>query len=113
MQEITYSQIDDYQMPNIKEAKPVLNSRYARLRLEYLKANQPGHLFSLRANNELQNHLKEISDQAYQRMEVLMSQLLEETPAPDKEQDMIAWVGFMNNLKASAEEIVLKEIVYS
>ncbi|MFQ9723863.1 MULTISPECIES: TnpV protein [Bacillota] len=93
--------------------KPVLNNRYARLRLDYLKVSQPGHLFALRANNELHQHLKEISDQAYQRMEVLMSQMLEKTPAPDKEQDMMAWVGFMNNLKASAEEIILQEIVYS
>lgn len=30
-----------------------------------------------------------------------------------KETDQMKWVGLMNNLKACAEEIVLKELVYS
>ena len=29
-----------------------------------------------------------------------------------KMQDQMKWVGLMNNIKASVEEIVLKEIVY-
>ncbi len=29
-----------------------------------------------------------------------------------KMRDQMKWVGLMNNIKASAEEIVLKEIVY-
>ena len=29
-----------------------------------------------------------------------------------KMQDLMKWVGIMNNIKACAEEIVLKEIVY-
>lgn len=30
-----------------------------------------------------------------------------------KVQDQLKWVGVMNNIRAAAEEIVLKELVYS
>ena len=38
-----------------------------------------------------------------------MAQLLKQTPAPDKEQNQLAWVQHMNSLKSQAEELVLTE----
>lgn len=38
--------------------------------------------------------------------------LLEKNPAPDKETDAMAWVRHMNMLKAMAEEVVVREVIY-
>ncbi len=46
-------------------------------------------------------------------MEVIMTGLLEKNPAPDKEMDAMAWVKHMNLLKAMAEEVVVREIIYT
>nr|WP_243140141.1 TnpV protein [Faecalibacterium prausnitzii] len=42
-----------------------------------------------------------------------MEQLLKQNPAPDKEQNQMAWVQHMNSLRAQAEELVLMELIYS
>ena len=34
-------------------------------------------------------------------------------PAPDKERAQLLWVAHMNGLKAQAEEVVVREIVYA
>ena len=42
-----------------------------------------------------------------------MEGLLVKNPAPDKEADAMAWVGHMNLLKAMAEEVVIREVIYT
>ena len=39
--------------------------------------------------------------------------LLEKNPPPDKETDAMTWVRHMNLLKAMAEEIVVREVIYT
>ena len=46
------------------------------------------------------------------REEVILKQLEEKEPLPDKEKDQIAWVRAANQHKAIAEEIILKELIY-
>jgi hypothetical protein len=41
-----------------------------------------------------------------------MAQMVERDPPPDKEVDMMAWVGHMNMLKLQAEEIVMAQVIY-
>ena len=55
----------------------------------------------------------EVEQTAESRMQQTMAQLLKQTPAPDKEQNQMAWVRHMNSLKAQAEELVLTELIYS
>ena len=113
MKELTYSLVGDNQIPNIKPMEKPLNSYYARLRLNYLQSNHPGHLFALKAKNQLNQHLQEIEQQCNMKMEVLLKDLLKKYPAPNKETDQLKWVQHMNNLKQSANEIILKEIIYN
>ena len=47
------------------------------------------------------------------RIEVVMAGLIEKDPAPDKEIDAMAWVRLMNMLKAMAEEVVIREVIYT
>ena len=48
-------------------------------------------------------------------MDRLVEQMKEKQGVTEelKMQDQMAWVGKMNNIKAYAEEIILKEIVYA
>ncbi len=64
-------------------------------------------------SGKLDGYLAEIDRTAQERMEVIMGNLLERFPAPDKETDQMAWVAHMNGLTAMAEETVLTELVYS
>ena len=49
---------------------------------------------------------------AREREEVILKQLEEKEPLPDKEADQMAWVRAANQHRAIAEEIILKELIY-
>ena len=49
---------------------------------------------------------------AREREEVILKQLEEKEPLPDKEKDQIVWVRAANQHRAIAEEIILKELIY-
>ena len=51
--------------------------------------------------------------QAQKRMDILMNQLLQNQPAPNKETHPMEWVQHMNNLKQQAEEMILNELIYN
>ena len=57
--------------------------------------------------------LQEIDQTAQERIELLIDQLLENEPAPEKEKDPIGWAAHMNMLHQIAEETVLSELIYS
>ena len=43
---------------------------------------------------------------------MILKQLEEKEPLPDKEKNQIAWVRAANQHRAIAEEIILKELIY-
>ena len=57
-------------------------------------------------------HLLEVDKVAREWEEVILKQLGEKEPLPDKEKDQIAWVKAANQYRAIAEEIILKELIY-
>ena len=115
MSEITYKQVGDFLIPEIEltptEDKPL--GKYGRMRRAYLEEHNPMLLNDLILSEQLFPHLWEIDETAHRRGEQLMSELLEQNPAPDKATQQMAWVQHMNSLKAQAEEIVMAELVNS
>ena len=57
-------------------------------------------------------HLLEVDKAARKREEIILKQLEEKDPLPDKEKDQMAWVRAANRHRAIAEEIILKELIY-
>ena len=112
---LTYTRSGDYLIPNLKldEQPQKALGKYGRMRRAYLKENRPLIYNHLLLNGMLYRHLLEIEETAAQRMELLMRQLLEKDPAPDKRQDALAWVQHMNALRAQAEEVILTELINS
>ncbi|WP_430733837.1 TnpV protein [Enterocloster clostridioformis] len=115
MNEMTYTQVGDYRIPDIElkntETKPL--GKYGRMRRAFLQENNPMLLNDLILSEQLFPHLQEIDETAHRRVEQLMTELLEKNPAPDKATQQMAWVQHMNSLKAQAEEIVTAELINS
>lgn len=112
---LTYTRNGDYLIPNLKldeqPEKPL--GKYGRMRRAYLKENRPLLYNQFLLNGTLYPHLLEIEETANQRLELIMNQLLEKDPAPDKKLNAMAWVQHMNALKAQAEEVILTELINS
>ena len=63
---------------------------------------------------KLNEHLNQKNQEAREQVEMLMKQMAEKKDVTEelKVQDQMKWVGLMNNIKVSAEEIILKNMVY-
>ena len=88
--------------------------KYGKLRLKYLKEHKKAEYTILLMDNKLQKHLMEIDKIANERFDLLMKQFAqkENITVELKAKDQLKWVGLMNNIKHSAEEIILKELIY-
>ncbi len=88
--------------------------KYGLLHLDYIKAHCKGRYTTILTQGNLNSYLREIDAQAIEMMERLISLLADERGIDEKlkEQNALLWVAEMNNIKASAEEIVLKEVIY-
>ena len=111
---LNYTKIGDYQLPNLtlnQPRKPL--GKYGRMRLSFLRQQHPALYNTMLLNGSLYPHLMEVEQTAESRMQQTMEQLLKQNPAPDKEQNQMAWVQHMNGLKTQAEELVMTELIYS
>ena len=111
---LSYTQTGDYLLPNLtlpQQEKAL--GKYGRLRRTYLMKHRPVLYNSMLLSGTLHPHLMEVEQTAESRMQQTMAQLLKQNPAPDKEQNQMAWVQHMNSLRAQAEELVLNELIYS
>ncbi len=114
--EIHYAQVGDYQLPLLtlpqtNDSEPL--GKYGRMRLAYLKTQRPVLYHQMLFTGFLWPHLQEVQKTACEWLERTMTALLDKYPAPDKEHAQLLWVAHMNGLKAQAEEVVLREIVYA
>ena len=111
---LTYTQKGDYQYPNLTMDVPEGDiGKYGRMRLRFLKEHRKGRHSGLLLAGKLKAHLLEVNNTAKEQIDKLVEEMLEINPAPDKETDQMGWVQHMNNLIASAEEIVMQELIYS
>ena len=87
--------------------------KYGRMHLDYIKQHRRGRYTTLLTEGNLNSHLHEIDAQANEMLETIIPRLADERGINEdlKARDMLRWVAEMNNIKASAEEIVLREVV--
>jgi len=88
--------------------------RYGRMRCEYLKSYHKVKYMDLLLSGELNEYLHGIDKECYERMELLIGQMKEREGVTEqlKADNQMKWVGMLNNIRSSAEEIVLSELVY-
>ena len=101
-----------YPLLELPEQKEI--GKYGRLHLKYLKELRKGRYTNLLSEGTLNQRLYEIDVEAKTMTESIIYRLTAEREIDEdlKARDMLRWVAEMNNIKASAEEIVLREVVY-
>lgn len=114
---LAYEKCGDYLVPNlIPDSEPEEPlTKYGLMRRNYLEEHRRGVYSGLLMTGELKPHCLEIQRQAEERMDFLTEQMTKTEGVDEalKASDQMKWVRRMNNIRARAEEIVLKEIVYN
>ena len=112
---MSYTLHGDYYLPDLvlNEAEPTYG-KYGMLRKQFLKEHRSARYQYMLLTGKLNEHLNQIDQEVREQVETLMEQMTEKQGVTEelKVQNRTKWVRLMNNIKASAEEIVLKEIVY-
>ena len=112
---MSYTLHGDYYLPDLvlREEEPTYG-KYGMLRKQFLKEHRPIQYQNLLLSGKLTAHLNQIDREATEQVEVLMKQMAEKQGINEniKRRDQMNWGRLMNNIKVSAEEIVLKERVY-
>ena len=103
-----------YPMLEISEHTKHEIGKYGHLHLDFIKKHRRGSYTTLLTEGRLNEYLHSIDEQAHQQIDLHIAQTAKRMGATEelKTSDPMRWVQMMNNIKASAEEIVLKEVVY-
>ena len=114
---IEYVRVGDYYIPNLTLPKPRRTGnigKYGRLKLNYMKKHNIPKYTEMLLNNELTSYLLDVEDECKNKIEILIQQMAEKENVTEelKVTNQLEWVGKMNSIKQSAEEIVLNELIY-
>ena len=111
----TYREENGHLIPNVTlpEQTDYQIGKYGRMHLDYIKQHRRGRYTTLLTEGKLNTRLHEIDLEANEMLETIIPRLAIEREIDEnlKARDMLRWVAEMNNIKASAEEIVLREVV--
>ena len=112
----TYREGNGHLIPNVTlpEQTDYLIGKYGRMHLDYINSHRRGRYTTLLTEGKLNARLHEIDLEANEMLDSIISRLATERGIDEnlKARDMLYWVAEMNNIKASAEEIVLREVIY-
>ena len=111
----TYHEENGHLIPDVvlPEQTDYQLGKYGRMHLDYIKQHRRGRYTTLLTEGTLNARLHEIDLEANQMLDTIITRLATERGIDEnlKARDMLCWVAEMNNIKASAEEIVLREVV--
>ena len=111
----TYREENGHLIPNVTlpEQTDYQIGKYGRMHLEYIKSHRRGRYTTLLTEGTLNARLHEIDLEANEMLEAIIPRLAAERGINEnlKARDMLRWVAEMNNIKASAEETVLRDVV--
>lgn len=114
---IEYVRIGDCYIPNLtlpKSRRTGNIGKYGRLKLSYMKKHNIPEYTEMLLNNELNSYLLDVEDECKNKIEILIKQMAKKENITEelKANNQLEWVGKMNSIKQSAEEIVLNELIY-
>ena len=112
---LSYTLHGDYYLPDLElnEEEPVYG-KYGIMRKQFLKEHRSAKYQYLVLTGKLTEHLNQADKEVKEKVEMLIEQMAEQWGVTEelKMQDQMEWVRRMNNIKANAEEVVLKENIY-
>ena len=111
----TYREENGRLIPEIKlpEQTNYQIGKYGQFYLDYIKNHRRGTYTTLLTECRLNALLHKIDLEANEMLNSIIHGLVAERGIDEnlKARDMLRWVAEMNNIKASAEEIILREVV--
>lgn len=112
---LSYILHGDYYLPilELDEEEPIYG-KYGMLRKQFLREDRPGRCGYLLLTGKIAEHLNQIDQEVRRQEEVLIKQMAKKQGETEqvKRQDQVKRVRLINNIKAYAEESVLKDIMY-
>lgn len=112
----TYTQVGDYLIPHISlpDAPAYSIGKYGRMREAFLKEHRPGLYTRLILSGKLHEHLVEVERTCNERLDMMIPQMVKAQGVTEalKAQNQLCWVGRMNEIKHSAEESIMAEIIF-
>lgn len=115
---ITYREVNDYLIPNLKlppEEANVRLGKWGMLYKSHLEKNKKVFFNTLLMQGKLYQHCAEVEKQANEMYDVLIEQMKEAEGATEelKERDQMEWVQRTGNIQQRAREIVENELIYT
>ena len=109
---VHYTLHGDYYLPelNLPETPRRPIGRYGRIRKAYLEEHRPGLYERLLLSGKLHDHLAEIDQTCRERMEQIISRMVEAEGVDER--DQLGWISRMNSIHQRAKETVLDELVF-
>ena len=112
--EIPYRQEGDFLLPDLvlddTTDRPI--GKYGRMRKEYLRNNKRGFYSALLLSSKLMEHLADVQEEASEKIQSLMDEMLKNDPPPDKATDQMGWVRHMESTHMMAEGVIIREFVF-
>ena len=112
---LTYREENGRLYPNLElpEQTNYNIGKYGLLHLDFIKEHRKGRYATIITECRLNEYLHKIDLEANEMLDSIISHLATERGIDEdlKARDMLRWVADMNNIKASAEGIVLREVV--
>ena len=103
--ELTYTMQGDYLIPDLTVPESPKIGKYGMLRRTFLREHRDGIYTGMLLEGTLNSHLEEVDAQANRMMDKLTEQM--------KAEDQMKWVQLMNSIRNSAEEVVLRDLIYA
>ena len=105
----------DYYIPclTLPAEEPI--GLWGQRHLRYIKEHRKALYASLRSSGKLNSYLADIDRQAQEQMDIIIQQMSQAQGVTEalKSINPMDWVGRMNCIRASAAEIVAKEIIFA
>ena len=112
---LPYTMQGDYLLPNLEVPEAPKVGKYGMLRRSFLQSHKKALYTGMMLEDTLNSHLEQVDKEANMLLEKLMTQMMQEQGLTEelKSRNQMLWVQQMTNLRQSAEEVVLKELIYS
>ena len=114
--QITYTEHNGLYYPNLMlpEQTNYTIGKYGNLRLDFIKKHRRGTYTTLLTEGRLNEYLHDIDIQAHELLDDIITRLAQERGIDEtlKARNPLQWTAEMNNVKASAEEIIMQEVIY-
>ena len=109
---LTYCEENGRLYPNLELSEQTNYNigKYGLLHLDFIKEHRKGRYITIITECRLNEYLYKIDLEANEMLETIVLRLATERGIDEnlKARDMLRWVAEMNNIKANAEEIVLR-----